>query len=249
MHFVAKRFWGGVGFLALALLGGGASAADCLTSSGKTACGFHCVNGDGQVRCSQTPQGVCSVSSGIVACWDPPSVLRRVFGERVPAATCVTNYGQTACGYSCETNSDRALCAQTPFGECLASDGRVVCWDPPAAVIVARRLKTPSAQCISSSGKIACGYHCLSHEGVLRCSQTPDGTCSVQEGKVVCWDPPLDSLGAVFDPAEELSCMDAVEGRACGYRCLATIAHSGCGASRGDACKSEPEGVVCKSQE
>jgi hypothetical protein len=249
MQFSANRFWGGLVFLAVAPLAGDASAADCLTSSGKTACGFHCVSSDGQVRCSQTPEGVCSVASGVVACWDPPSVLRRVFGDRLPAATCATTYGQTACGYSCETNSDRALCAQTPFGQCQASDGRVACWDPPAAVILTRRERTPAAQCLSSSGKIACGYHCMAHEGGVRCSQTPEGTCSVQQGKVVCWDPPLDSLGAVFDPAAELACMDAVEGRACGYRCIATTIHSGCGMNRGDSCKVEPEGIVCKSPE
>lgn len=244
-----KRFWGVVGMLGLVSFGGGASAADCLTSSGKTACGFHCVSGEGQVRCSQTPEGVCSVTSGVVACWDPPAVLRRVYGERVPTASCVTTYGQTACGYSCEMNSDRALCAQTPFGECQASDSRVVCWDPPAAVILTRGARTPAATCLASSGKIACGYHCSAYDGAVRCAQTPDGTCSVQQGKVVCWDPPLDSLGAVFDPAAELACMDAVDGRACGYRCLATSLHSACGAGRGDSCRSEPEGVVCKSPE
>jgi hypothetical protein len=203
------------------------------------------VNGEGQVRCSQTPEGVCSVSSGIVACWDPPAVMRTVFDGRPPAGHCVTNYGQTACGYVCETNSDRAQCAQTPFGVCGNIEGRIACWDPPAAVILARRVKTPAAECLASSGKVACGYHCIAFEGTVRCAQTPEGTCRVEQGKVICWDPPLDSLGVVFDPAAELACMEGVDGRMCGYRCLATTIHSGCGTNRSDSCKAEPDGISC----
>ena len=245
MQAFVRRIWDGAGILAVALLAGDASGAECVTSSGKTACGFHCVSGEGTVKCAQTPQGLCSVSSGIVACWDPPSILVRVFGDRVPRGSCVTTYGQMACGYSCETNSDRALCAQTPFGECKSYEGRIACWDPPAAVIATMRDRTPAAECLASSGKIACGYHCVAHDGVVRCSQTPQGRCSVEQGKVVCWDPPLDSLGAVFEPAAELACIDAVDGRTCGYRCIATATHSGCGPNRGDSCRAEPERIVC----
>src|SRR5215471_1883000 len=146
------------GLLFVISMAGDTSAAECLTSGGKTVCGYHCVNGEGQVRCSQTPEGVCSVSSSIVACWDPPPVLRTVFDGRPPGGRCVTNYGQTACGYACETNSDRAQCAQTPFGVCGNIEGRIGCWDPPAAVILARRGKTPAPECLASSGKLACGY-------------------------------------------------------------------------------------------
>ena len=231
----------------LAAVGGAARAADCLTSSGKTACGYHCLGSDGEVRCSQTPDGVCSVSSGVVACWDPPSILRRVFGDRIPKPSCVATDGQTACGYSCETSDDHVLCAQTPFGRCQASDGKLVCWDPPAAVVLAKRERTPAVECLSSSGNVACGYHCLSHDGTIRCSQTPEGTCSVEQGNLVCWDPPLDTYNVSFDPAAELSCLDAFEGRSCGYRCLATSRHSACGANRGDSCRALPDGIACKS--
>src|SRR5262249_1724589 len=156
------RWFIGVGFAASASsVVGEAAASECLTSSGKTACGYHCVASDGQVRCAQTPEGVCTIASGVVVCWDPPPVLRRVFGERVPQPSCVTTSYRTACGYSCEMSNDQVQCAQTPFGECQVSDGRLVCWDPPAAVILAKRLRTPVAECISSSGKVRCGYHCL----------------------------------------------------------------------------------------
>jgi hypothetical protein len=226
---------------------GDAAASECLTASGKTACGFHCEASDGEVRCAQTAAGVCSITSGVVACWDPPPILRRLFGERVPQPSCVTTYGQTACGYSCETNSDRALCAQTPFGECRASDGKIACWDPPAAVVAAKRDKTPHAACISSLGKIACGYHCQNYDGVLRCSETPEGTCSVEQGHLVCWDPPLDTYQLAFEPSAELACIDGADGRSCGYRCIATSRHSACGSSRGNSCWAEPDRLVCKN--
>jgi hypothetical protein len=94
---------------------------------------------------------------------------------------------------------------------------------------------------------VACGYHCIEYDGVLRCAQTPEGTCSVQQGNVVCWDPPLDSYGVAYDPAAELACMDAMDGRSCGYRCLATPRHSACGSNRGESCRLDPDGLVCKS--
>jgi hypothetical protein len=244
---LVRRLWEGAAALLVLGASGDASAADCLTSSGKTACGFHCVTGEGQVRCSQTPEGVCTVSSGIVACWDPPALLRRVFTDGVPRPDCVTTYGQTACGYSCDTNSDRALCTQTPFGACAEAEGRIACWDPPGPVIVARKLKTPVAQCLTNSGKIACGYRCVAFDGAVRCAQTPDGGCTVEQGKIVCWDPPLDSSGVTYDPAWEPACIDAVDGRSCGYRCIATAGHSGCGANRGDSCRVARERLVCEA--
>lgn len=239
------RLFMGVGFSTTATVGGDASAAECLTSSGKTACGFHCVGASGDVRCSQTPEGVCSVASGIVVCWDPPPVLRRVFGERFPPPTCVTTSYQTACGYSCEMSNDRAQCAQTPFGECQVSEGKLVCWDPPATVVLAKRQRTPVAECISSSGKVRCGYHCLAHDGALRCAETPDGSCSVEQGALVCWDPPLDTYGVVLESSAELACIDGAEGRSCGYRCLATLTRSACGSNRGDSCRTTADRIVC----
>lgn len=243
------RWFIGVGFTTAATVGGDASAADCLTRSGKTACGYNCIAANGEVRCSQTPQGVCSTASGVVTCWDPPPVLRRVFGERIPQASCVTTSYQTACGYSCETSNDRAQCAQTPFGECQIGDGKIVCWDPPAAVVLAKRQRTPVAECISSSGKVRCGYHCMARDGVLRCAQTPEGSCSVEQGTLVCWDPPLDTFGVVFDSSAELACIDGADGRSCGYQCLATLTHSACGPNRGDACRTRADKIVCGSSD
>lgn len=234
--------------LLASLAAGEARAVDCLTSSGQTACGYHCLGAERQVRCAQTPEGVCSNSSGVLACWDPPSLLRRVY-EHVPPASCVTNGGQTACGYHCVTGSDQARCAQTPFGACSVNGGRLACWDPPAEVILARGPRTPPASCVASSDRVACGYHCEVWQGVLRCAQTPDGTCQHQGGTLTCWDPPLDTPAAVYDPAGERACLAASDGRHCGFRCLAIARASGCGAERRDVCRVEDDRVVCAAPE
>jgi hypothetical protein len=252
MRYFAKHLCMLPSLLAFGLVGRGAVAAECLTSSGVTACGYHCVADYGQVRCAQTPQGACSLASDVVACWDPPPVVRVVFGSRrmgPPRIDCVNTYGQTACGYDCIVSDDRVQCAQTPFGACLADQGNLVCWDPPAAVMLSRGILTPHAECIHNSGRVVCGYHCAAHHGDLRCAETPEGACTVRQDKLVCWDPPLDSFANPFDAATELACLDAVSGRTCGYHCIATAYYSACGVLRNESCRAEPGGIVCKSSQ
>jgi hypothetical protein len=82
----------------------------CLHSYGKTACGYGCKASDRQVRCAQTPQGVCSAGSGILACWDPPPLVRSILGRSAPRPSCVTSSGQTACGYHYQLRPS-AMCA------------------------------------------------------------------------------------------------------------------------------------------
>jgi len=217
----------------------------CLHSEGKTACGYGCRASDRQVRCAQTPQGVCTIGSGMVACWDPPPLVKAVLGRHAPRPTCVTSYGQTACGYQCASNYDQVQCAQTPFGACRANEGNVACWDPPAAVLASHKATTPKASCESGFGKVGCGYHCIADHGVVRCAQTPDGTCRSERGTVFCWDPPLEATGAVWNPAAELACMHASSDRSCGFGCLAIPNQGRCGASRADACRVKEDNIVC----
>lgn len=229
-----------------------ARAVDCLTSSNQTACGYHCLGANGEVRCAQTPQGVCAFSSGVLACWDPPPLLRRVYAHgAVPEPACVTNNGQTACGYQCVVSSDQAQCAQTPFGACRVNAGRVVCWDPPAEVMLARGERTPVASCLASSDHVVCGYHCEVWQGLVRCAQTPDGVCRHQGAPLSCWDPPLESFGVVYEAPSERACMAASDGRSCGFRCLATPRYSGCGGDRRDSCRADADEqrVVCAAPE
>jgi hypothetical protein len=221
----------------------------CVTSFGKTACGYGCRASDGQVRCAQTPQGVCSVGSGIVACWDPPPLVKGVLGVRAPRPSCVTSFGQTACGYECVANYDQVQCAQTPFGACGANEGKVVCWDPPAAVLATRRSMTPDAACVTAFGQVGCGYHCTANFGVVRCAETPDGTCRAERDTVYCWDPPLEATSAVWNSASEFACLESGAKRSCGFRCLAIPNKGKCGASRFDTCRVKEDDIVCASPE
>ena len=223
----------------------GAPEPQCLHSWGKTACGYGCKASDSQVRCAQTPQGICTVGSGIVACWDPPPLVKTVLGRNAPRPSCVTSFGQTACGYHCVANYDQVQCAQTPFGACRANDGKVACWDPSAAVLASHRIATPRASCESAFGKVGCGYHCIANHGVVRCAETPDGTCRSERDTVYCWDPPLDSTGAVWSASSELACIQASNDRSCGFRCLAIPNQGRCGASRGDSCRVKEDRIEC----
>ncbi|MBI5537359.1 MAG: hypothetical protein HY898_31845 [Deltaproteobacteria bacterium] len=231
--------------LALVVSGDAQAGPDCLTAYGKTSCGHYCQAGDGQVRCAQTQHGTCAFTSGMLACWDPPTVLRFAYGERVPRPTCVSAGSQVACGYNCTTAYERPQCAQTPFGACRANEGRAVCWDPPGQIIASMGLRTPAATCMAAYGKVVCGYSCAAYDGLVRCSQTPGGFCRAERGTVVCWDPPLESIPAVLDPNAELACMEAAGARTCGFRCLSTRDKIACGADRRESCRLEPQGIEC----
>jgi hypothetical protein len=212
---------------------------ECIHHAGTSVCGHHCVKGEGLARCAQTPEGVCTVTSGVVACWDPPGFLTSALEEELPKARCVTSNGQVACGFHCLISHGKPQCAQTPFGACRANAGTVLCWDPPAHVIADRKGQTPRASCISAFDKVACGYHCEANEGELRCAQTPDGVCR-REGGLMCWDPPPKTVMA-FASGSTVACLDANGGRSCGYRCLATNKQTRCGSSENDYCFVTPQ--------
>jgi hypothetical protein len=231
--------------MSLIVSGDAQAGPDCMTAFSKTACGHFCHAGDFQVRCAQTIHGLCSYTSGMVVCWDPPALLRNAYADRVPRPSCVTAGSQVACGYNCITSYERPQCSQTPFGACKANEGRAVCWDPPGAVIASMGMRTPVASCMDAFGKVACGYSCAAYDGVIRCAQTPNGFCRAERGSIVCWDPPLDTLPAVFDPNAELACMDAADGRTCGYRCLSARDKVRCGADRRESCRLEQNGIEC----
>jgi hypothetical protein len=220
-------------------------APTCLTSEGRTACGYHCVASSSQVQCSQRPEGVCVVGSGTVACWDPPPLLRGIFPIRFTRAQCVASSGQIACGYHCISNYDRVACAQTPFGACLANEDRLQCWDPSLQVIAARGELTRPASCVANYGKVGCGYNCVANYGQVRCAKTPEGFCRAERDTVFCWDPPATSLGFALDSASERACLAAASGASCGYGCLATAHASACGAVRDDVCRATESEVEC----
>ena len=148
----------------------------CYAAYGQTACGYDCTAGYGQLRCAQTPAGRCTAAYGSVTCWDPAPAdeaprapprsrpahrarSREAYAPR-DAATCLSNYGQTACGYGCVAQYGRVRCAATP-----------------------------GAQCIAQYGQIACGFGCVAQYGQVRCAQTRYGQCHAASGSISCFDP------------------------------------------------------------
>lgn len=98
---------------------------ECKSAYGKTVCGYHCQAAFGDVRCARTHKGACEVAFGKITCDDPPRWV--VLAPDAPAMSCLTAYGKTACGYSCQAGYGDVRCARTPDGVCQASFGKVAC--------------------------------------------------------------------------------------------------------------------------
>lgn len=220
-------------------------APTCLTQYGETACGHHCVANFGHVKCAQTPYGACGSGAGLVACWDPPPIVRTVLRERTPRPTCVATAGKIACGYECTTGFDQVQCAQTPFGACRADAGKVVCGDPAAAAIYEHKDRTPRVSCISQSGALACGYKCAANDGKARCAETPEGFCRWENERLVCWDPDPSSRAVFPERGADVSCLSTGSKQACGHHCLAAGQKVACAQTLRGSCKVEHDEVVC----
>ena len=69
----------------------------------------------GQVQCSATPQGTCTIKKGRVLCFDPPQseiLFQASSGTGVmPASSCLENNGRVACGYQCIASNEDVGCA------------------------------------------------------------------------------------------------------------------------------------------
>lgn len=163
----------------------------CLTSQGRTVCGFQCRSSGTDAACARTPYGVCQTFNGRVHCWDPSQAVihhPRSGGSR---PECKESRGQVACGYNCRINNGEVACNRTPYGVCTVHFGRQVCWDPSDTVIHAYGAQTPQPRCVNASESIACGYDCKTDRAEVRCAATPRGVCRIDNGNFTCFDPPV----------------------------------------------------------
>lgn len=60
-------------------------AATCITQSGKTACGYHCVAAHGEVARAHTAAGICDSNERKIVCRDPSDNVRAHYGDSVPS--------------------------------------------------------------------------------------------------------------------------------------------------------------------
>ena len=171
-------------------------AASCHQSGSSRACGYDCRAEFGEVRCAQTPAGFCTRIEGQLLCWDPPLEVQLhpiAFGK----ASCRSKYKDIACGYVCASSENHLACAQTPFGVCTTRFDEVICWDPSPELIHHHLVNLASpgdlrgASCVTTETAFDCGWDCKkSYQGV-QCAKTPAGTCSMLDGRISCFDPPL----------------------------------------------------------
>ncbi len=167
-------------------------APSCRTSGSQLACGYHCRAELGEAKCSQTPEGICQNVEDRLVCWDPPEEVRLHATAQRPS--CKKKFGEVACGYACATSPTKIACAQTPWGSCTTRYDQVVCWDPAPATIHHFTEELAGVRCVSSETSFACGWDCKRSRSEVRCAQTPRGTCAVNEGKLVCFDPPVPAV-------------------------------------------------------
>ncbi len=167
---------------------------ECRTSGMQTACGFHCRAELDEVKCAQTPQGRCERIERRLVCWDPPDEVRFHEDAGIPGApVCRAKYRDVACGYACVTSPNKLACAQTPWGVCATRHDDVHCWDPKPEVIHAfvATKQLGGAKCVQTDSGFACGWDCKRSYQDVQCAQSPVGRCSVFEGRITCFEPPL----------------------------------------------------------
>lgn len=163
-------------------------APSCHTSGRSVACGYHCLAELGEVKCAQTPEGLCQRAEDRLVCWDPPEEVRLHAVTRKPQ--CKLKRGLVSCGYACATSETKLACAQTPWGVCTTRYDDVVCWDPAPATIHHFLEELQGAKCLTTESAFGCGWDCRTSRSEVMCAQTPRGRCAVQDGRLFCFDPP-----------------------------------------------------------
>lgn len=177
---------------AKAALGVVVPRASCVTTGGKTACGYHCISGSDQVQCAQTPWGVCKAGDGSLACWDPPAAVLASFAaapsQPSPRPKCISVSGSIACGYDCAASSSNLACSQTPNGVCHVENDRATCWDAPVDARGVAFSGASTLACMStlSPGGRVCGYACLASGTRVACASDPQGHCAESRGEIRC---------------------------------------------------------------
>jgi hypothetical protein len=175
---------------------------ECRVSNGVEVCGYHCVVHPKGAQCARTPEGLCTVLDGEVLCWDPPEEVRlHLDAARGATPQCKSKYGTRACGYLCTSSPTKLDCTQSPWGACKTHFDDLLCWDPPQATIHTFANDLSGVQCVATQMGIACGWNCRTAYQQAACAQTPEGRCSVYQGKVQCVDPPLPPIAHVATAA------------------------------------------------
>jgi hypothetical protein len=165
-----------------------------------------------------------------------------------PESVCLTQFGQTACGYDCKAAYGQVRCAQTAYGSCHAAYGQVGCGPAPVDNTPGR--DWPRAQCLARYGQIACGYDCKAGYGQVGCSPVPWGTCIAAFDGVTCYQPaPQLFVAAPIAMPPTSQCIAGFGQRACGFNCVAERGVVACGPTPVAMCSVAADGTAtCAEQ-
>ncbi|MFL5347412.1 MAG: hypothetical protein ACJ8AT_21720 [Hyalangium sp.] len=174
----------------------------CLTSNGKTACGYFCKASFSELRCASTPYGTCATFNGQVYCFDPTAAAIHHPPDEGLRPECKTVAGEAACGFNCLVANGKVACAQTPYGACREHYGQLVCWDPSEATIHEFGSDIRRPDCLTANTSIGCGYDCKADYSQVKCAATPRGRCEKHNEVLECFDPPILTQDAHTQPPD-----------------------------------------------
>ncbi len=111
----------------IALHGAKSQKAECVSRFGTIACGYHCMDGDGQLRCAETWDGTCRRQGGAVVCWDPPLDTTGVVIDPASELACFEADVGRKCGFHCLATTKQAMCGQARRDSCHLKGSDIVC--------------------------------------------------------------------------------------------------------------------------
>lgn len=159
--------------------------------------------------------------------------------------TCTTTAGQTVCGYNCVSASDTSRCAQSPYGACAATDGAIVCADPPDWEFSLACGRPAVVQCITQYDQVACGYYCVANDGHVACARTEWGACIAQYDQVQCWDPAPGLVIASRGRLPHAQCYANYGHLVCGYNCMSAYDNVACAETPAGTCWARAGRLSC----
>lgn len=165
---------------------------------------------------------------------------------------CVTNYGQTACGYHCIAAHGHVECARTSAGICGTTSTNVYCWDPPdwvRALYSRAEERVPRPSCVVRSGNIACGFGCTAQDSRVACATSPEGVCRSTGREILCWDPDPSTYCSDAVSLLRPECITLDGAIACGYQCFTRNGQLACAKTPDGRCFASGDGIACTDPE
>lgn len=158
------------------------------------------------------------------------SILVALLLAQMPQVQCLTSNGQTACPV-------------TPWGRCVATNGKIFCADPSYETVLALQ-DPPPVECVTTNGTGACGYGCKTTNGKAACAQTPWGDCVTTNGQIFCGDPAPWAV-RMRRPMSSVSCVTTNGIGACGYDCKTTNGKAACSLAPWGRCVASNGNLTC----